>query len=329
MADFYQLYKLRVTFVSKLRPRLQQCVNNLSNTLHPYYATSKVAAPVSSGLGLRDYMNPNAVGVSSGTLPPPFLASAGDCSTAPSSSSSSSSNSGSTRSSAAHSTSSSSGALQDENHSRTPSQRGDEALLHGVHEKNSGSSGAKNANSEDPSSACFQSQQPHQSDDTATPEVEDHQNLQNRSKLLCYRPRRLQRRAWRITYLRAPFRYKTSIRNYVFHDWRYEFSFYHVGKSEIRPVLSACLGSMPEDVNCKVEFVWAGGVAGTITNAQMSYSTTTRLTAATVDAQNAMDSKLALLDRAKENVEEKQRTQKERDHGWHSQAQHWSQFGKF
>eukprot|EP00392_Amoebophrya_sp_AT5.2_P010433 g10493.t1 len=133
-----------------------------------------------------------------------------------------------------------------------------------------------------------------------------------RSPLLLY-GKRLQRRAWRITYLRAPFKYKTSIRNYVFHDYRYQFSFLHVdAESEMRPLLSACLGSMPEDVNCKVEFVWAGG--------EEDPGST---------CAGGVPAKWELLDAAKGEIEQKQRRQKERDHGWYSQAQHWNQFGKF
>lgn len=45
-------------------------------------------------------------------------------------------------------------------------------------------------------------------------------------------PRRLQRRAWRVFYNKAPHAIGWSKRHYVFHDWRYEFEFR--GVSDVR-----------------------------------------------------------------------------------------------
>ncbi|CAD7971824.1 unnamed protein product [Amoebophrya sp. A25] len=91
------------------------------------------------------------------------------------------------------------------------------------------------------------------------------------SALFHVRPKRLQRRAWRITYLRSSNRYKTAIRNYVFHDYRYQFTFFNVPPAQTRQTLSACLGSMPSDVNCQVEFNYAYNGSGKDGDGDESY----------------------------------------------------------
>jgi hypothetical protein len=45
-------------------------------------------------------------------------------------------------------------------------------------------------------------------------------------------PQRLQRRAWRVWYNKAPHAIGWSKRHYVFHDWRYAFTFKDV--SDVR-----------------------------------------------------------------------------------------------
>jgi hypothetical protein len=62
------------------------------------------------------------------------------------------------------------------------------------------------------------------------------------------------RRAWRITYLRSPFGQKIAIRHYIFHDWRYNCTFYFVKNPQ--EALSTILGSMTKETNCSVDFTW-------------------------------------------------------------------------
>ena len=70
-------------------------------------------------------------------------------------------------------------------------------------------------------------------------------------------PKRLPRRAWRVTYLKSPFKHKCAVKNYVFHDWRYSFTFENLRDNQtMEQVLSSCLGSMKDDVNCIAEFNW-------------------------------------------------------------------------
>ncbi len=82
-------------------------------------------------------------------------------------------------------------------------------------------------------------------------------------------PRRLQRRAWRVWYNKAPHAIGWSKRHYVFHDWRYSFSFedvndkrygprifVHVEFIFVRRTISSILGSMTQDTSCVVDFSW-------------------------------------------------------------------------
>lgn len=66
--------------------------------------------------------------------------------------------------------------------------------------------------------------------------------------------RRLPRRAWRVTYLRGPFKHKKAIRHYVFHDWRYEFEFHNPSNAE--ETVSRLLGSAAPDTSSVVHFSW-------------------------------------------------------------------------
>eukprot|EP00921_Rhytidocystis_pertsovi_P002369 GHVQ01004056.1.p1 GENE.GHVQ01004056.1~~GHVQ01004056.1.p1 ORF type:complete len:171 (+),score=9.68 GHVQ01004056.1:216-728(+) len=67
-------------------------------------------------------------------------------------------------------------------------------------------------------------------------------------------PRRLPRRALRITYGKSPYKHRHTIKHYVFQDWRYSFTFYDV--KHPRVVVSAILGSMTSDVCCTCHFAW-------------------------------------------------------------------------
>ena len=65
---------------------------------------------------------------------------------------------------------------------------------------------------------------------------------------------RLPRRAWRVWYLKAPFRNKLSKKHYVFHDWRYSFTFDDV--NDPKAVVSIVLGSMTSETTCTVDYDW-------------------------------------------------------------------------
>ncbi len=67
-------------------------------------------------------------------------------------------------------------------------------------------------------------------------------------------PKRLQRRAWRVWYNKAPHAIGWSKRHYVFHDWRYAFSFSNV--KDVRRTINSLLGSMAKDTSCVVDFSW-------------------------------------------------------------------------
>ena len=67
-------------------------------------------------------------------------------------------------------------------------------------------------------------------------------------------PQRLPRRAWRVWYLTAPFRNKLRKKHYIFHDWRYSFTFDNV--TDPRPIISTALGSMTSDTSCTLNFNW-------------------------------------------------------------------------
>merc|ERR1719277_1016034 len=57
-----------------------------------------------------------------------------------------------------------------------------------------------------------------------------------------------------MMYLRSPFRCKTLIRHYVFHDWRYQFSFRHV--KDVKSAVSTVLGAMTPETSCTCHFSW-------------------------------------------------------------------------
>eukprot|EP00425_Heterocapsa_triquetra_P011837 CAMPEP_0195147518 /NCGR_PEP_ID=MMETSP0448-20130528/173557_1 /TAXON_ID=66468 /ORGANISM="Heterocapsa triquestra, Strain CCMP 448" /LENGTH=162 /DNA_ID=CAMNT_0040186105 /DNA_START=15 /DNA_END=503 /DNA_ORIENTATION=+ len=67
-------------------------------------------------------------------------------------------------------------------------------------------------------------------------------------------PARLPRRAFRVIYLKAPFKNKIAQRHYVFHDWRYQFTFRNV--TDVQSTVSTVLGSMTPDTSCVCHFSW-------------------------------------------------------------------------
>mmetsp|Transcript_47155 Transcript_47155/g.102637 ORF Transcript_47155/g.102637 Transcript_47155/m.102637 type:complete len:197 (+) Transcript_47155:25-615(+) len=67
-------------------------------------------------------------------------------------------------------------------------------------------------------------------------------------------PRRLPRRQFRMTYLKAPFKHKHAMRHSVFLDHRYAFTFHNPGN--IPETMSTVLGSMGPDTSCTCHFTW-------------------------------------------------------------------------
>mmetsp|Transcript_137143 Transcript_137143/g.292939 ORF Transcript_137143/g.292939 Transcript_137143/m.292939 type:complete len:174 (-) Transcript_137143:56-577(-) len=67
-------------------------------------------------------------------------------------------------------------------------------------------------------------------------------------------PQRLPRRAYRCSYLKGPFKGKTALRHYIFHDWRYQFTFR--GVQDVQSAVSTVLGSMTPDTSCVCHFSW-------------------------------------------------------------------------
>mmetsp|Transcript_98453 Transcript_98453/g.195266 ORF Transcript_98453/g.195266 Transcript_98453/m.195266 type:complete len:174 (+) Transcript_98453:70-591(+) len=67
-------------------------------------------------------------------------------------------------------------------------------------------------------------------------------------------PQRLPRRAYRVSYIKAPFKGKEFWRHFVFHDYRYQFTFRHV--EDVRSTLSTVLGSMTPETSCVCHFSW-------------------------------------------------------------------------
>lgn len=54
--------------------------------------------------------------------------------------------------------------------------------------------------------------------------------------------------------MKSPFGDKIRKKHYVFHDWRYAFTFDNV--EDPRPVMSTVLGAMSKDTACTVDFAW-------------------------------------------------------------------------
>eukprot|EP00747_Dinoflagellata_sp_TGD_P169252 gnl/TRDRNA2_/TRDRNA2_197765_c0_seq1.p1 gnl/TRDRNA2_/TRDRNA2_197765_c0~~gnl/TRDRNA2_/TRDRNA2_197765_c0_seq1.p1 ORF type:complete len:172 (-),score=28.18 gnl/TRDRNA2_/TRDRNA2_197765_c0_seq1:134-649(-) len=120
-------------------------------------------------------------------------------------------------------------------------------------------------------------------------------------------PQRLPRRAYRITYLKAPFRGKAAQRHYVFHDWRYQFTFHNV--QDIQAAVSTVLGSMTPETSCVCHFSWhfPGAPAYTVH-------------ATEADAQQLerdLESGLAAVRR-------KQEEETERMKGWYGHSLYWN-----
>eukprot|EP00397_Hematodinium_sp_SG-2012_P061374 GEMP01081192.1.p1 GENE.GEMP01081192.1~~GEMP01081192.1.p1 ORF type:complete len:290 (+),score=56.49 GEMP01081192.1:179-1048(+) len=114
--------------------------------------------------------------------------------------------------------------------------------------------------------------------------------------------RRLPRRAWRVSYLKSPFKYKKATRHYIFHDWRYEFEFWSPPDPE--QVVSRILGSAAPDTSSVVHFSW-------------HYSNGDPLAAAPM-----------LLEKGRQGVLKQVQLDEERSKGWYHHTTFWNNVGK-
>jgi len=134
-------------------------------------------------------------------------------------------------------------------------------------------------------------------------------------------PQRLPRRAWRVSYLKRPFRSKITIRHYVFHDFRYQFTFRNV--KDVSSTVSTVLGSMTPETSCVCHFNWH--YQGT-----PAYNTVLQTGDTTIDAK-ARAAKLTEsrrrileLEQGMANVEKKQSEDEERWKGWYGHSTLWN-----
>eukprot|EP00933_Yihiella_yeosuensis_P001153 TRINITY_DN101887_c0_g1_i1.p1 TRINITY_DN101887_c0_g1~~TRINITY_DN101887_c0_g1_i1.p1 ORF type:complete len:201 (-),score=16.18 TRINITY_DN101887_c0_g1_i1:65-580(-) len=120
-------------------------------------------------------------------------------------------------------------------------------------------------------------------------------------------PTRLPRRAWRVSYLKRPFKCKTTVRHYVFHDWRYQFEFRNV--KDVQSAVSTVLGSMTPETSCVCDFNWhfSGSPA---------YQ---QLTTPEEEKQRALT-----IERGLAAIRRKQSEDVERSKGWYGHSTHWS-----
>mmetsp|Transcript_35784 Transcript_35784/g.64927 ORF Transcript_35784/g.64927 Transcript_35784/m.64927 type:complete len:173 (+) Transcript_35784:63-581(+) len=120
-------------------------------------------------------------------------------------------------------------------------------------------------------------------------------------------PQRLPRRAWRVSYLKRPFKCKTTVRHYVFHDWRYQFTFSDV--EDVPSAVSTVLGSMTPETSCVCNFNWHF-------QGSPAYK---QLTSAEEARQRVLD-----LEQGLESVRRQQSMEVERQKGWYGHSLHWS-----
>eukprot|EP00440_Ansanella_granifera_P001762 gb/GFBE01001900.1/.p1 GENE.gb/GFBE01001900.1/~~gb/GFBE01001900.1/.p1 ORF type:complete len:173 (+),score=29.80 gb/GFBE01001900.1/:1-519(+) len=120
-------------------------------------------------------------------------------------------------------------------------------------------------------------------------------------------PQRLPRRAWRVSYLKRPFKCKTTVRHYVFHDWRYQFEFRDV--QDVQSAVSTVLGSMTPETSCVCHFNWH--FSGSPAYEQLTSPEEVR--------QRVLD-----LEQGLENVRRKQSAEVERQKGWYGHSTHWN-----
>lgn len=63
-------------------------------------------------------------------------------------------------------------------------------------------------------------------------------------------PQRLQRRAWRVWYNKAPHAIGWSKRHYIFHDWRYAFTFADVTDPRYDKICTYSISLVKENNEC-------------------------------------------------------------------------------
>ncbi|CAK9028544.1 unnamed protein product [Durusdinium trenchii] len=123
-------------------------------------------------------------------------------------------------------------------------------------------------------------------------------------------PQRLPRRAWRVSYLKRPFRAKISIRHYVFHDFRYQFTFRDV--KDVPAAVSTVLGSMTPETSCICHFNWhfEGVPAYHIKDEEAQRKERHR--------------RILELEQGMANVQRKQSDDEERQKGWYGHSTLWN-----
>eukprot|EP00931_Biecheleriopsis_adriatica_P119513 TRINITY_DN9473_c0_g1_i2.p1 TRINITY_DN9473_c0_g1~~TRINITY_DN9473_c0_g1_i2.p1 ORF type:complete len:172 (+),score=19.87 TRINITY_DN9473_c0_g1_i2:129-644(+) len=120
-------------------------------------------------------------------------------------------------------------------------------------------------------------------------------------------PQRLPRRAWRVSYLKRPFKCKTTVRHYVFHDWRYQFTFRDV--QDVQSAVSTVLGSMTPETSCVCHFNWHFPGAP----AYLQISSLEEAKRRIIDLEQGLES-----------VRRKQSEEVERQKGWYGHSMHWN-----
>ncbi|CAE8602907.1 unnamed protein product [Polarella glacialis] len=120
-------------------------------------------------------------------------------------------------------------------------------------------------------------------------------------------PQRLPRRAWRVSYLKRPFKCKSTVRHYVFHDWRYQFTFRDV--QDVQSTVSTVLGSMTPETSCVCNFNWH--FPGAPAYAQLN---------AVGEARH----RIRDLEQGLAAVQLKQSEEVERQKGWYGHSTHWA-----
>lgn len=120
-------------------------------------------------------------------------------------------------------------------------------------------------------------------------------------------PQRLPRRASRVSYLRGPFKGKISTRHYIFHDWRYQFTFN--GVQDVRNAVSTVLGGMTPETSCVCHFSWHSPGAPAFTE----YATEEEARLCEQD-----------LERGLAAIRQKNSEETERQKGWYGHSTHWN-----
>lgn len=131
-------------------------------------------------------------------------------------------------------------------------------------------------------------------------------------------PQRLPRRAWRVSYLKRPFRAKICVRHYVFHDFRYQFIFRDV--EDVSSTVSTVLGSMTPETSCVCHFNWhyEGAEAYNVQLRTGDDAKDGEARAAKL-RQRKME-----LEQGMANVERKQSEDEERWKGWYGHSTLWN-----